>query len=78
MVTNLFSAKRDFLLSGKEENTYFLDNILYFHWSFVSEELGSTEKACMMTEIWVQHLSSDALKQLQDTEWIQKETSRGR
>lgn len=78
MVTNLFSAKRDLLISGNEVNIYFLDDILYLHWSFVGEELSSTEKACTVTEIWVQHLSSDALKQLQDTEWIQKETSRGR
>lgn len=77
MVTNLFSAKRDLLISGKEVNIYFLHDILYLHWSFVGEEPGFTAKACTVIEIWVQHLSSDALKQLQDTEWMQKETSKG-
>lgn len=57
-------------------NIDLLDDILYWHSSFVGEELGSMEKVCTGTEIWVQRLSSDVLKQLQDTEWIQKELSR--
>lgn len=69
MATNVFIEKGDLLLSGKEVSIHFLD-ILYLHWSFVGEEVDSTEKACTLTEIWVQHLPSDALKQLQDTQWI--------
>lgn len=74
-VTSLGSAKWDRLVSGKEVTLHFLDNILYLHWSCAGGGAGSTEKACTVTEIWV--LSSDALKQWQDTERIQKETSRG-